>query len=143
MPAMKSFFRKLSLVFASGCFGGVLNALVVWLFGRAEITTELGVKIAPSLTPAYLYQRTIWGGIFWGGIWGFLFLIPAFKNRPLSQGLLFSLGPTIVQLFVIFPNVLNKGMLGLELGNLTPAFVLFFNAVWGVGAALWLWASEK
>ncbi len=135
---MKSFFRKLSLVFASGCLGGILNAVVVWLFGRAEITAELGVKIAPSLTPAYLYQRTVWGGI-----WGLLFLIPAFKNRPLSQGLLFSLGPTIVQLFVIFPNYLNKGMLGLDLGAFTPAFVLFFNATWGVAAALWLWTSEK
>ena len=135
---MKSFFRKLSLVFASGCLGGILNAVVVWLFGRAEITAELGVKIAPSLTPAYLYQRTVWGGI-----WGLLFLIPTFKNRPLSQGLLFSLGPTIVQLLVIFPNYLNKGMLGLDLGTLTPAFVLFFNAVWGVAAALWLWASGK
>lgn len=138
MAAMKGFFRKLSLVFASGCFGGVLNAVVVWLFGRAEITAELGVKIAPSLTPAYLYQRTVWGGI-----WGFLFLIPAFRNRPLSQGLLFSLGPTIVQLFVVFPNYLNKGMLGLDLGAFTPAFVLFFNATWGVAAALWLWTSEK
>lgn len=68
---MKSFFRQLSLVFASGCFGGVLNAVVVWLFGRAELTAELGVKIAPALTPAYLYQRMVWGGI-----WGFLFLIP-------------------------------------------------------------------
>ena len=135
---MKSFFRMLSLVFASGCFGGLLNAVVVWLFGRAEITARLGVKIAPGLTPAYLYQRMVWGGI-----WGFLFLIPAFKNRPLSQGLLFSLGPTIVQLLVIFPNYLNKGMLGLDLGTLTPLFVLFFNAVWGVAAALWLWASER
>jgi hypothetical protein len=53
------------------------------------------------------------------------------------------LGPTIVQLFVIFPNYVNKGMLGIELGTLTPAFVLFFNAVWGVAAALWLWASER
>jgi len=138
MAAMKGFFRKLSLVFASGCFGGVLNAVVVWLFGRAEITAELGVKIAPALTPVYLYQR-----IVWGGIWGFLLLLPALKNRPLSQGLLFSLGPTIVQLLVIFPNYLNKGMFGLDLGTLTPAFVLFFNAVWGVAAALWLWASEK
>jgi hypothetical protein len=29
------------------------------------------------------------------------------------------------------------------LGTLTPVFVLFFNAVWGVAAALWLWASGK
>lgn len=135
---MKSFIRKLSLVFASGCFGGLLNAIVVWLFGRAEITAQFGVKLAPSLTPPYLYQRAVWGGI-----WGLLFVLPFFKNRPLAQGLVFSLGPTVVQLFVIFPNYLNRGMMGLELGNLTPLFVVFFNAVWGVAAALWLWASEK
>ncbi len=70
-----------------------------------------------------------------GGVWGILFLLPLAQNRPFQQGLLISLGPTIVQLFVIFPYQLNKGMLGLELGTLTPLFVLFFNAVWGVAAA--------
>jgi len=115
-----------------------VNSTVIWLCGRAGITAELGVKLAPAFTPAWLYPRLVWGGV-----WGFLFLMPALKDRPLSQGILFSLGPTIVQLFVIFPYQLNKGMLGLELGTLTPVFVLFFNAVWGVAAALWLWASER
>ena len=135
---MKSFIRKLSLVFAAGALGGLVNSTVIWLFGRAGITAEMGVKLAPSFTPAWLYPRLVWGGIF-----GILFLLPLAQNRPFQQGLLISLGPTIVQLFVIFPYQLNKGMLGLELGTLTPVFVLFFNAVWGVAAALWLWASER
>ncbi|HEX9911599.1 MAG TPA: hypothetical protein VGA86_11975 [Desulfatiglandales bacterium] len=135
---MKSFIRKLSLVFAAGALGGLVNSTVIWLFGRAGITAELGVKLAPAFTPAWLYPRLVWGGIF-----GILFLLPLAQNRPFQQGLLISLGPTIVQLFVIFPYQLNKGMLGLELGTLTPVFVLFFNAVWGVAAALWLWASER
>jgi len=135
---MKSFIRKLSLVFASGAFGALVNCTVLWLFGRAGITAELGVKLAPNFTPAWLYPRIVWGGIF-----GILFILPLAQNRPFQQGLLISLGPTIVQLFVIFPYELNKGMLGLELGTLTPLFVLFFNAVWGVAAALWLWASER
>ena len=135
---MKSFIRKLSLVFASGVFGGLVNSTVLWLFGRAGITAELGVKLAPSFTPAWLYPRLVWGGI-----WGILFLLPLAQNRPFQQGLLLSLGPTIVQLVVVFPYQLNKGMMGLELGTLTPGFVLFFNAVWGVAAALWLWASER
>jgi len=135
---MKNFFRKLSLVFASGAFGALVNSTVLWLFGRAGITAELGVKLAPSFTPAWLYPRLVWGGI-----WGILFLLPLAQNRPFQQGLILSLGPTIVQLFVIFPYQLNKGMMGLELGTLTPVFVLFFNAVWGVAAALWLWASER
>lgn len=135
---MKGFIRRLSLVFAAGALGGLVNSTVIWLFGRAGITAELGVKLAPAFTPAWLYPRLVWGGI-----WGFLFLLPLAQNRPFQQGLLISLGPTIVQLFVIFPYQLNKGMLGLELGTLTPVFVLFFNAVWGVAAALWLWASQK
>jgi len=32
----------------------------------------------------------------------------------------------------------DKGVGGLALGALTPLFVLFFNAVWGVVAAWWL-----
>ena len=135
---MKSFIRKLSLAFAAGALGGLVNSGVIWLFGRAGITAELGVKLTPAFTPAWLYPRLVWGGI-----WGILFLLPLAQNRPFQQGLLISLGPTIVQLFVIFPYELNKGMLGLELGTLTPVFVLFFNAVWGVAAALWLWASER
>lgn len=135
---MKSFIRKLSLVFASGVFGGLVNSAVLWIFGRAGITVELGVKLAPSFTHAWLYPRLVWGGI-----WGILFLLPLAQSRPFQRGLLLSLGPTIVQLFVIFPYQLHKGMMGLELGTLTPVFVLFFNAVWGVAAALWLWASER
>ena len=135
---MKNFFKNLSLVFASGALGALVNSTVLWLFGRAGITAELGVKLAPTFTPAWLYPRLVWGGI-----WGILFLLPLAQNRPFQQGLLISLGPTIVQLFVIFPYQLNKGMMGLELGPLTPLFVLFINAVWGVATALWLRASGK
>jgi len=130
---MKAFFRNLTLVFASGCFGGLMNSLILWLFGRAGIPAELGVKLAPALTPAWLYPRLVWGGI-----WGFLFVLPIFRSQPFAQGLFFSLWPSVVQLFIIFPYQANKGMLGLDLGTLTPLFVLFFNALWGLAAAFWL-----
>jgi len=35
-------------------------------------------------------------------------------------------------LLVVFPIKAKKGYLGLELGTLTPLFVVFFNLVWGV-----------
>jgi len=41
-----------------------------------------------------------------------------------------------VQLFVVFPMIAHKGMVGLDLGLLTPLFVIFFNWVWGIIAAL-------
>jgi hypothetical protein len=123
----------LGLVFAAGALGGLANGLAVWLFGEWGITQALGVKIAPALTPAMLYPR-----IVWGGIWGVLFLLPFFRDSYLKQGLVYSLGPVLVQLFVIFPYKADKGMGGLDLGLLTPVFVVFFNVVWGVVAALYL-----
>ena len=129
---------KLSLVFGAGCLGGLVNSLAVWLGGFYGITAALGVKIAPQLSAAWLYPR-----IVWGGIWGVLFLLPLMKRNYLIRGLIFSLGPTLVQLFVIFPLKANKGMMGLDLGALTPVAVVVFNAIWGVTAAIWLRLTNK
>ena len=124
--------RSLSLFFAAGALGGLANSLVVWLFGELGVTHALGVSIAPSLTPAWLYPR-----IVWGGLWGLLFLLPLSMGW-LGRGIVFSLGPSLVQLFVVFPIKANKRILGLELGALTPLLVLFFNAVWGAVASWWI-----
>jgi hypothetical protein len=56
---MKKFFKSLSLVFASGAFGALVNSAVLWLFGRAGITAQLGVKLAPSFTHGWLYPRLV------------------------------------------------------------------------------------
>ncbi len=129
---------RLSLVFSAAALGGLINGLVVWLFGLIGITKLLGVAIAPPLTPAMLYAR-----IVWGGIWGALFLLPLWRGSIWWRGFLYSLGPTLVQLFIVFPIKAHKGVLGLELGYLTPLFVVAFNAVWGVTAAAWLWAAGE
>lgn len=57
------------------------------------------------------------------------------NGSPYLRGVLWSLGPSIIQLFVVFPFAVKKGVLGLQLGSLTPLFVLLFNAVWGLKAA--------
>jgi hypothetical protein len=129
--------KNLSLVYMAGLWGGLLNCLAVWLFGWLGITRALGVQIAPPLTTALLYSKLVWGGL-----WGLLFLIPLGQMSLPVRGLLFSLGPSLVQLFVVFPFQAQKGMLGLQLGALTPLFVLFYNAIWGIAAGLWLqWAQ--
>jgi hypothetical protein len=110
---MSNLARNTSLVFAAGCLGGLLNGLAVWIFG------ELGIT------------------------WGLLFLFPLMKTRIFSRGFIFSLGPTLVQLFVIFPMKANKGVMGLDLGLLTPLFVVVFNAIWGWTAAIWLKSAGK
>jgi hypothetical protein len=135
---MRRVFIKLTILFSSGCVGGIINSLVVWFLGTRGVTAALGVKIAPDLTPAWLYPR-----IVWGGIWGFLFLLPFLRKSLFWRGFLFSLGPTIAQLFVVFPAKASSGMMGLGLGNLTPLFVLFFNAVWGVSTAIWLRLAKE
>ena len=119
---MKNSAAKISELFAAGAFGGLINGLVVWGFGAAGITAALGVKIAPQLSAPFLYPR-----IAWGGIWGFAFILS-----------ILSLGPTVVQLFVVFPLKAQKGMMGLDLGTLTPLLVILFNAAWGLAAAYWL-----
>jgi len=123
--------KVLLIAFAAGCVGALANSIAVWLFGELGITRALGVAIAPALSPAWLYPR-----IVWGGIWGLLFLLPLSPSRPIAKGTILSLFPTLVQLFVVFPYKAHKGMAGLELGLLTPLFVLFFNWVWGVVTAL-------
>lgn len=130
---MGRFLRAMSLVFAAGCVGAVFNSLTIWLFGRFGISAALGVNIAPALSPGWLYPRVVWGGL-----WGLLFLLPLLPGSVLGRGLLFSLGPTLVQLFIIFPFQAHKGQMGLALGTLTPVLVLFFYAVWGIAAALWV-----
>lgn len=129
---MTHLFRRITVYFSAGAAGGLANALCVWFFGNAGITGSLDVAISPALTPGMLYHR-----IVWGGVWGLAFLLPLAVRSPAVRGLLLSLGPTFVQLFIVFPQA-GRGMMGLELGTLTPAFVLIFNASWGLTAALWL-----
>lgn len=123
--------KKLLVFFAAGCLGALANSITVWLFGDLGITASAGVSISPSLTPNWLYPR-----IVWGGLWGLLFVLPMLQSKPILKGSLLSLFPTIVQLLVVFPYKTRYGIAGLELGVLTPVFVLFFNWVWGVVTAL-------
>lgn len=129
--------RSLSLFFAAGALGGLANSLVVWGFGELGVSRALGVSIAPVLTPAWLYPR-----IVWGGLWGFLFVVPLALSRWWQRGLILSLGPTAVQLLVVCPTRAQKGGLCLELGLLAPALVLLFNAVWGLVASWWVRATR-
>ena len=135
---MKNVFKNLSLLFASGSLGGLTNSITVWIFGTLGITAALGVKLAPALTKTWLYPR-----IVWGGLWGFLFLLPFLRQSFFFRGLLYSLGPTIVQLFIIFPIQAGEGLMGIHLGIMTPIFVLFFNAVWGICTALWIKLTKE
>ena len=127
---MKLKIRKLSLYFSAGALGGLTNSLAVWFCGLSGINELVGVTIAPTLSPAWLYPRIVWGGI-WGCIF---FFVKTQKTISISKAFLVSLAPSLVQLLIVFPFKASKGYLGLELGVMTPVMVLIFNFVWGITA---------
>ena len=51
-----------------------------------------------------------------GGKLGIFFLLPLPGRSALKKGITLSLGPSLVQLFVVFPYKAGTGMMGLELG---------------------------
>ncbi|MFQ5683762.1 MAG: hypothetical protein ACE5HC_10880 [Candidatus Binatia bacterium] len=128
---------KLLRYFSAGAAGGLLNSIVVWLFGFLGITAALSVAISPRITPGWLYPR-----IVWGGIWGLLLFLPLCRRNAWARAFLLSLVPTAVQLFIVFPLKAGKGVGGIELGSLTPLFVVLFNFVWG-GTAVFLSRSYE
>lgn len=130
--------KEWSLAYAAGAVGGLANGLAIWLFGLVGINQLLGVALAPQLTTPLIYNKLVWGGI-----WGFIFLLPFPRLTYPSRGLIYSLGPSLVQIFIVFPLMAHLGVGGIQLGYLTPLLVLFYNAVWGIVTGIWLQWSRS
>lgn len=129
--------RKLSAAFAAGAAAGAAVSLLYWYLADAGHLARVDISLRPSLTLAWIYQRTTWGGL-----WGGLLLIPLQKSRPVMQGLIVSLVPSAAAFFYFLPRG-PSGMLGLHAGYLAPVFILLLNALWGVAAALWNARASK
>jgi hypothetical protein len=138
---MTTLLRRVSLCFAAGCFGALVNSFLIWYLGRKGIPQRFEVALAPELNKTFLYARLVWGGL-----WGQAFCLPfwqrGFWTGVLGRGILLGFLPTLFQLFYVFPALQGKGMLGLSLGSLTPVFVSLYNAVWGIAAGLWLFVAK-
>ncbi|MGE5893283.1 MAG: hypothetical protein ACM34I_04445 [bacterium] len=131
---------KISSAFTAGALGGLANSLAVWFFTTTGFAADVGVNLHllhPSLTSSWLSPRLVWGGL-----WGFLFLIPVLKKSVLLRGLVFSIGPSLFMMFMAFPKM-GYGVYGLSLGTLMPFLVILFNALWGIAAALWYSAGGE
>jgi hypothetical protein len=139
---MRNAIGRLSVGFAAGCLGALVNSWLVCYLGQRGIPQMFGVSLAPKWSLAFLYPRLIWGGV-----WGLLFALPIWRGTFwvgfFSRGILFSLAPTAFQLFYVFPKLMGKGYMGLALGKLTPLFVFGYNAAWGLVAALWVYWEER
>lgn len=123
--------RKISGAFTGGALGALLDSFNIWILGQAGVTARLGIGLKPAFTPAWLYPRLVWGGL-----WMLLLLLPILKKRGILRGCVFSLVPSAMMLFMVFPKM-GKGMLGLGFGALTPLLVILLNFIYGIVASLW------
>jgi len=125
----------IAVCFCAGLVGGLAHSLVLWLGGDWGWTTLIGVQITPDLTPAWLYPRLVWGGL-WGLIY-YLFVGSRRSRRHwVRKGIIVSLLPTAVQLFLVYPYSTDHGVFGFGLGDLTPVVILLANGVWGAFTGL-------
>lgn len=125
--------RSVSLAFAAGAAAALVACLALWAAGAYGLTRAVGVALHPGLSPAWLYPRIVWGGLL-----GFLLLLPIAPGRPFLQGLVIGLGPSLLALLYYFPLHTHWGFGGLGLGTLTPLVVLLAGAVWGLTAVYWI-----
>ena len=127
--------RKVSGAFTGGAIGGLVDSIAIWVLGKLGITALLGVTLRPDFTAPWLHRR-----IVWGGIWMLLLLLPLWQKRTVLRGCLFSLFPSAMMLFMVFPNM-GKGLLGIGFGTLTPMVVIGLNFIYGIVAAFWFEAT--
>ncbi len=128
---MSKLIRNISLAFTGGLLGGLVDSVNIWFMGKSGISDLIGLTMKPEFTAPWLYPRLVWGGI-----WMLLLLLPWWQRRTLLRGLLYSLPPSAMMLFVVLPGM-GKGVLGLGFGLVTPLVVIGLNGIYGMVASLW------
>lgn len=123
--------RRISAAFAGGAIGGFVDSFNIWAMGKSGISDIIGLAMKPEFNAPWLYQR-----IVWGGIWMLPLLLPLMNNRAIVRGMLFSLLPSAMMLFIVLPSM-GKGTMGLGFGIITPLVVISLNFVYGIVAASW------
>jgi hypothetical protein len=124
----------LNRCFMGGLLGVLANSVAILLAAMLGIMAFFSVAMNPQLTPEWLYPRLVWGGI-----WGLLFLLPWLRRWPFFwAALIASLGPTLVQLFIVFPFKAEQGIAGVKLGAMMPVFVVLFNFIWALAALAYI-----
>lgn len=128
--AMK-LIRESSGAFTGGVLGALLDSFNIWFMGVVGISDLIGITMKPEFTAPWAYKRMIWGGI-----WMLLLLIPIWRSKTILRGMLFSLAPSAMMLFVVLPSM-GKGRLGLDFGTLMPVVVIVLNFIYGISASFW------
>ena len=124
--------NKLSLGFAAGAFGTVVWFIFFMLMGKLGIGAALGLKMSPPPSILILlYKQLVWGGIY-----GFLLLVPVLENKWLIRGILLGVLATLAGWFYFIP-ARGGQMMGLNFGTAFPYVSIVLNAIWGAAAAWW------
>ncbi len=133
-------WRKLSIAFAAGSLGALANVIFVAVVATLGITAALGIDSPKPPMPAFLYKQ-----IAWGGLWGFVLVVPALTRSWWQRGLVLGVLASVVALLIFIPMIqfppdfkyASPGYLGLGWGAMFPVLVLAANSVWGLVAAYW------
>ena len=127
MPRTKAL---ITVCFCAGMLGALCSSLVAWKSGQMGLPAMAGVRMTPALTTDWIYSRLVWGGLW--GLAYFLAVGPLKSRRHWARkGLWFSLLPSLIAIFYLYPYVYHKGMAGFDLGMLTPLLIMVSNLVWG------------
>jgi len=124
-----SLVRRAALYYAAASLGGLAVVLTGWGLGQLGVPRALGVAVNLPLDLAWIYRAMVWGGI-----WGFIFLLPL-PIRPLwLKGLLLTLAPVLAALVYFGPA--RGGMIfALDRGEYAPFYIYAINSPWGLVTA--------
>jgi hypothetical protein len=129
--------RRISLAFTGGAIGAFIDSFNIWIMGETGISDLIGITMKPEFAAPWIYQRMIWGGI-----WMLLLLVPVLKSRTCLRGMLFSLAPSAMMLFMVLPSM-GKGLFGLGFGALMPVVVIGLNFIYGIVASCWYSTGDR
>lgn len=127
MPKSSALF---AVCFVAGLLGALGSSLFLWQCHQWGLINLIGVKVVQTLSLPKLYPQLFIGG-FWGLAYFFTVGIPRHRRHWIRKGLWFSLLPSAVTLFYLYPYVNHKGIAGFDLGMLTPLLTIITNLVWG------------
>ncbi len=128
MPKSSALF---AVCFTAGLLGAVVSSLFLWGCNEWGVTSMLGVNMVQTLELPKLYPNVLIGGL-WGLVYFFTVGIPRHRRHWVRKGLWFSLLPSLVAIFYLYPYIYHRGMAGFDLGTLTPLLIVVTNLVWGL-----------
>ena len=128
MPKSSALF---AVCFTAGLLGAVVSSLFLWSCNEWGVTAMLKVNMVQTLNLAELYPKMMVGGL-WGLVYFFTVGIPRHRRHWVRKGLWFSLLPSLVAIFYLYPYIYHHGMAGFDLGTLTPLLIVVTNLVWGL-----------